>query len=384
MNVPMLDLKAQFTTIEPEIRSAIDEVLDSQRFIMGPQVNALEEEVASYCNAKHAIGCASGSDALLLSLMAAGVGQGDAVITTPYTFFATAGAISRLGATPVFVDIDPQTYNIDPNCIEDVFVGNGIYGSRFSAHGSRIKVLLPVHLYGQSADMDSITDIAKCHNCAVIEDAAQAIGTEYRGRRVGSIGDFGCFSFFPSKNLGCMGDGGVITTNNDDYAEKLKVLRLHGSKPKYYHKVIGCNSRLDALQAAIVRTKLPKLDSWTEGRQKNAAWYTQAFTDAGLVDKNLLTPYVVPNGRHIYNQYVLRVKDRDGLLAHLKARNVGAEIYYPVPLHIQECFAELGYSEGDLPHSEEAAKETLAIPIYPELTNEQKQYVVDVIKEFYS
>jgi dTDP-4-amino-4,6-dideoxygalactose transaminase len=347
MQVPLLDLNAQYSGLENDVRKVFDEVFASKRFIMGPQVNALEEEIASYCSAKHAIGCASGSDALLLSLMAAGVGQGDAVITTPYTFFATAGAISRLGATPVFVDIDPQTYNIDPNGIEDALAGNGIYGSRFTVHGSRIKALIPVHLYGQSADMDPIMDIAKRNGCAVIEDAAQAIGTEYKGKRVGSIGDFGCFSFFPSKNLGCMGDGGVITTNNDQYAEKLKVLRLHGSKPKYYHKVIGFNSRL-------------------------------------LVDKNLLTPYVVPNGRHIYNQYVLRVKDRDGLLAHLKANNIGTEIYYPVPLHVQECFADLGYKEGDLPHSEEAAKETLAVPIYPELTDEQKRYVVDTIKTFYS
>jgi dTDP-4-amino-4,6-dideoxygalactose transaminase len=373
--VPLLDLNAQYSSIEDEIRKVFDEVLQSKRFVMGPQVQELEADVAKYCNARHAIGCASGSDALLLSLMAAGVGHGDEVITTPYTFFATAGAISRLGAKPIFVDIDPLTYNIDPNSIEDVFQRRG--------NQSRIKAIIPVHLYGQSADMDPIMDIARRYNCVVIEDAAQAIGTEYKGRKVGSISHFGCFSFFPSKNLGCLGDGGMITTNDDEYADKLRVLRLHGSKPKYYHKVVGCNSRLDALQAAFLKVKLPHLDSWTEGRQKNANWYTEAFAKSGLVDRYLVTPYITSGGRHIYNQYVLRVRDRDGLMAVLKEKGIGTEVYYPVPLHLQECFADLGYKEGDLPHSEEAAKETLAIPIYPELTEEQKCYVVDTIKGYY-
>jgi dTDP-4-amino-4,6-dideoxygalactose transaminase len=346
-------------------------------------VAELEVDIARYCGAKHAVGCASGSDALLLSLMAAGVGQGDEVITTPYTFFATAGAISRVGAKPVFVDIDPRTYNIDPEAISDVFAGKGIYASRVTNKGSRVKAVIPVHLYGQMADMDPLMDIARDRGLVVVEDAAQAIGSEYKGRRAGSIGDFGCFSFFPSKNLGCMGDGGVITTNDDAYAERLRVLRVHGSKPKYYHKVVGCNSRLDTLQAAIVRTKLPHLDGWTESRQSNAAWYTDAFVEAGLADRQLVTPYVVPEGRHIYNQYVVRVKDRDGLMARFKEKGIGTEVYYPVPLHLQECFADLGYREGDLPHAEVAAGETLALPIYPELNGEQKCFVVNVVTEFY-
>ena len=371
MNVPMLDLNAQYQTIKGEVEGAINTVLSEQKFINGPQVKELETEVAKYSNTKHAVGCASGTDALLLSLMAAGVGYGDEVITTPYTFFATAGSIARTGATPVFVDIDPRTYNIDPTLIAAKVT-------------NKTKAIIPVHLYGQVADMDPIMDIAKENNLVVIEDGAQAIGSEYKGRRAGSIGDFGCFSFFPSKNLGCMGDGGMVVSNNDEYAEKVRVLRVHGSKPKYYHHVVGCNSRLDTLQAAILNVKLPKLDSWTEGRQKNAAWYDEAFVKAGLADRNVITPYVVEGGRHIYNQYVLRTKNRDELMAHLKEKNIGNCIYYPVPLHLQGCFAELGYKEGDMPHSEEAAKETLAIPIYTELTDEQKQYVVDSIKEFYA
>jgi len=391
MNVPLLDLKAQYSTIKDEVRQAVDAVIESQHFIMGPQVKSLEEKVAAYTNCKHAIGCASGSDALLLSLMAIGLKPGDAVITTPYTFFATAGAISRLGATTIFVDIDPKTYNIDPNCIEDVINKKGIYGSRLTAHRSpltthhsRIKAIIPVHLYGQSADMDPIMEIAKRHNLVVIEDGAQAIGTEYKGRRVGSIGHFGCFSFFPSKNLGGFGDGGIVTTNNDEYAERLRVLRVHGSKPKYYHKIVGCNSRLDTLQAAVIEVKLGHLDKWSAARKANADWYNDTLTKAGLVDRQLITPYEIPGGRHIYNQYVIRAKNRDGLMARFKEKNIGTEIYYPVPLHIQECFADLGYKTGDLPHSEGAAKETMALPIYPELTIEQRRYVVDTISEFYA
>ena len=380
MKVPLLDLKAQYKTIESEIKSAIDTVLESQHFVMGPQVKSLEEKAAKYTNCKHAIGCASGSDALLLSLMAMDIKPGDAVITTPYTFFATAGAIARLGATTIFVDIDPRTYNIDPEKIEEAFTHN----SQLTTHHSQIKAIIPVHLYGQAADMDPIMELAKQRNLTVVEDAAQAIGTEYKGRRVGSIGDFGCFSFFPSKNLGGFGDGGMITTNNDEYAERLRVLRLHGSKPKYYHKVVGVNSRLDTLNAAVLEVKLTYLDKWSETRKANADWYNDEFRKAGLSDRQIQTPYEVLGGRHIYNQYVIRCKDRDGLQAHLKENGVGCEIYYPVPLHVQECFRDLGYKAGDCPVSEEAAKETLAIPIYPELTTEQKQYVVATIKAFYS
>lgn len=370
MNVPLLDLKAQYATIRDEVRQAVDAVLESQHFIMGPQVKTLEEKVAAYTNCKHAVGCASGSDALLLSLMAVGVKPGDEVITTPYTFFATAGAIARLNARTVFVDIDARTYNIDPGRIE----------SRIT---KKTRAIIPVHLYGQSADMDPIMDIARRHNVAVIEDGAQAIGTEYKGRRVGSIGDFGCFSFFPSKNLGGFGDGGIITTNNDEYAEKLRVLRVHGSKPKYYHKYVGCNSRLDALQAAVIEVKLRHLDNWSAARKANAEWYNDALTKAGLVDRQLITPYEVPGGRHIYNQYVIRAKNRDGLMARFKEKGIGTEVYYPVPLHIQECFRDLGYKTGDMPHSESAAKETMVFPVYPELTTEQKHYVIDTICEFY-
>lgn len=372
MQVPLLDLKAQYAAIKEEIRIAVDEVLESQHFIMGPQVKTLEEKVAAYTQCKHAVGCASGSDALLISLMAMEIKPGDGVITTPYTFFATAGAISRLGAVPVFVDIDPKTYNIDPNCIEAVM-------SR-----PRIKAIIPVHLYGQSADMDAIMDVVKKYNLVVIEDGAQAIGTEYKGTRVGSIGHFGCFSFFPSKNLGGFGDGGIVTTNDDNFAERLRVLRLHGSKPKYYHKFVGMNSRLDTLQAAVIEVKLRHLDKWSSARKANADWYNEAFSKLGLAGNKLVTPHEVPGGRHIYNQYVIRAKNRDGLMARFKEKGIGTEVYYPVPLHIQECFVDLGYKIGDFLHSENAAKETMALPIYPELSTQQKQYVVDTIKAFYS
>lgn len=371
MQVPLLDLKAQYATIKDEIRPVLDAVLDSQHFIMGPQVKSLEEKVANYCNSKHAVGCASGSDALLLSLMAMDIKPGDEVITTPYTFFATAGAIARLNATTVFVDIDPRTYNIDPAQIEKKVT-------------RKTKAIIPVHLYGQSSDLDPIMEIAKKNNLVVIEDGAQAIGAEYKGCRVGSIGRFGCFSFFPSKNLGGFGDGGMVTTNDDNYAERLRVLRVHGSKPKYYHKFVGMNSRLDTMQAAVIEVKLGHLDTWSATRKANADWYTAAFAKAGLADRFLQTPYEMAGGRHIYNQYVIRAKNRDGLMKHLKDNGIGSEIYYPIPLHLQECFTELGYRQGDCPVSEEAAKETVAIPIYPELTSEQKQYVVDTIRKFYA
>lgn len=371
MQVPLLDLKVQYNSIKEEIGRAIDIVLESQHFIMGPQVKSLEEKISKYTNSKHAIACASGSDALLISLMAMDIKPGDEVITTPYTFFATAGAVARLNARTVFVDIDPNTCNIDPNRIEKAIT-------------SKTRAIIPVHLYGQSADMDPVMEIARRHNLAVIEDGAQAIGTEYKGRRVGSIGHFGCFSFFPSKNLGGFGDGGMVTTNDDNYAERLRVLRVHGSKPKYYHKFVGLNSRLDTLQAAIIEVKLGHLDKWSAMRKANADWYNSAFAKAELADRQIQTPYEVPGGRHIYNQYVIRAKDRDNLMKHLKENGIGNEVYYPVPLHLQECFMDLGYKQGDCPVSEKAAKETVAIPIYSELTADQKQYVVDTIRKFYS
>ena len=387
MQVPLLDLKAQFQPIEAEVRKAIDGVLASQHFIMGSEVGELEKEVAEYSRVLYAIGCASGSDALLLALMAMDIQPGDGVITTPYTFFATGGAIARLGAIPVFVDIDPKTYNIDVAKVEEFFAGkHPLHKDRANKlpEAKRVKAIIPVHLYGQMADMDALCAVAKKYNLVNIEDAAQSIGAEYNGKRAGEFGDFCCFSFFPSKNLGCMGDGGMMTTNCPDYYESLKVLRLHGSKPKYYHKVVGVNSRLDTLQAAILRVKLPKLDAWTKARQDNAAWYNQVFTQVGLAGKFIELPYNAPkSNRHIYNQYVLRAQKRDELMKFLKEKNIGTEVYYPVPLHLQECFAYLGYRNGDLPHSEAAALQTLALPVYPELTHEQKQYVADTVKAFY-
>lgn len=382
MQVSLLDLKAQYNTIKDEVKESIEQVLESQHFIMGPQVKSLEEKIAAYTQCKHAVAVASGSDALVISLMAMDIKPGDAVITTPYTFFATAGAVARLGAIPIFVDINPKTYNIDPEKIEDVFRKKSVNRSPLTVNQSSIKALIPVHLYGQSADMDPIMDIAKRYNLTVIEDGAQAIGTEYKGRRVGSIGDFGCFSFFPSKNLGGFGDGGMVTTNSDEYADKMRVLRLHGSKPKYYHKVVGMNSRLDTLNAAVLEVKLAHLDKWSTARKNNAEWYNAKFKDVGLADQFVTTPYS-EGWRHIYNQYVIRCKNRDGLMKHLKENGIGCEVYYPVPLHIQECFKDLGYKQGDCPISEAAALETVAIPVYPELTPEQKGYVVETIRKFY-
>ena len=367
MNVPLLDLKAQYQTIKAEIDSAVAEVLESQYFILGPKVKECEAAIAEYSGCAHAVGVASGTDALLISLMTEGIGAGDEVITTPYTFFATAGCIARTGAKPVFVDIDPVTYNIDPELIESKITPD-------------TKAIIPVHLYGQMADMDPIMEIAERHDLVVIEDAAQAVGAEYKGRRAGSIGHYGCFSFFPSKNLGGAGDGGMVVTNNADSAEKLAVMRVHGSKPKYHHHVVGGNFRLDALQAAVVNVKLRHLDGWTAGRQANAARYGKLFAKAGLADDPVALPQTLTD-RHIFNQYVIRVPRRDELIAHLKEKNVGCAIYYPVPLHLQECFACLGHEQGDLPHSEKAATETLAIPVYPELTDEQAKYVVDCVAE---
>lgn len=358
--VPLLDLKAQYAALRDEIHAAMDRVIESQHFILGPEVEALESEVAVYSHCKYGIGVSSGTDALLVALMAIDLQPGDEVITTPYTFFATAGSIARLGGRPVFVDIDPRTYNIDPAGIE-------------AAITPRTKAIMPVHLFGQMADMDPIMAIAERHGLYVIEDAAQAIGAEYKGRRAGSIGHLGCFSFFPSKNLGGFGDGGMVTTNDLALADKVKLLRGHGAHPKYYHKVVGGNFRLDALQATVLRVKLRYLDEWTAARQRNAERYRELFAAAG-VDIDL--PYDAGYGRHIYNQFVIRCERRDALMAHLKARQIGTEIYYPVPMHLQECFGDLGYRAGDFSNSEQASLKTLAIPVYPGLRDEQQRAVV--------
>ncbi|MFW6164171.1 MAG: DegT/DnrJ/EryC1/StrS family aminotransferase [Planctomycetota bacterium] len=361
MKVPLLDLKAQYAGIREEVRAAVDRVMDSQYFILGPEVQALEEEVAAYAGAGHAVGCASGTDALLLALMALNVGSGDEVITTPFSFFATAGSIWRTGATPVFVDIEPETFNIDPE---------GVRG----AITEKTKAIMPVHLFGQCAEMDPILEAAG--DIPVVEDAAQALSAEYKGTKAGALGTIGCFSFFPSKNLGGFGDGGMCTTDDDVLAERLRRLRVHGAERKYYHKEIGFNSRLDALQAAILRVKLPHLDAWSDARAAHAARYDELLADA-----NVVTPVARPHCRHVYNQYTLRAPDRDAVVAGLKERGIGCSIYYPVPLHLQDCFAGLGYSEGDLPVSEKAAAEVLSIPVYPELTAEMQQYVADTVRE---
>jgi len=383
--VPLLDLKAQYATIRDEVRTAIDRVLESQYFILGPEVQALEKEVAAYSQCGYGIGVSSGTDALLVALMALNIGPGDEVITTPYTFFATAGSIARLGAKPVFVDIDPATYNLDPSPIE-------------AAITPRTRAIMPVHLFGQMADMDPIMVLANRHGLDVIEDAAQAIGSEYKGRRAGSIGHLGCFSFFPSKNLGGFGDGGMVVTNDPDLAQRVNILRKHGAQPKYHHKFVGGNFRLDAIQAAVLRVKLKHLDEWTAGRQRNADRYRELFDqepttkDQGRTSSDAdspAKPFVVghPSSvttRHIYNQFVVRCARRDELMAYLKARGIGCEVYYPLPLHLQECFADLGYELGDSPVSERAAQETLALPIYPELTADQQRTVVEAIMQFYA
>ncbi len=365
MNVPLLDLKAQYSVVKAEVEAAIAEVLESQHFILGPKVDQCEKAVAAYSACAHAIGVSSGSDALLVCLMAENIGPGDEVITTPYTFFATAGAVARVGATPIFVDIDPATYNLDVAQVR-------------SKVTPRTRAIIPVHLYGQMGDMDPVMDVASEHGLVVIEDAAQAIGAEYKGRRAGSIGHYGCFSFFPSKNLGAAGDGGMVVTNDVQRAEKVRCLRAHGSKPKYHHKIIGGNFRLDAIQAAIVSAKLPHLDTWTAARQRNAKRYDQLFREAGL---QIGLPTVLP-GRHIFNQYVIRIAKRNELQAYLQKKGIGTEVYYPVPMHLQECFAYLGHARGAFPESERAAEETLALPIYPEMTEAQARFVVECIGEF--
>jgi len=363
MKVPLLDLKAQYAGIRDEIRAALDRVLESQHFILGPEVDAFEKEIAAYCGSTYAIGVSSGTDALLLALMAVGIGPGDEVITTPYSFFATAGAIARLGARPVFVDIDARTFNINSKGIE----------ARITP---RTRALVPVHLFGQMADMLSIMELARKHNLFVIEDAAQAIGAELNQKRAGSIGHAGCFSFYPSKNLGGFGDGGMITTNDADLAARMRLLRSHGFRAKYYSEQLG-NFRLDEIQAAVLRVKLKYLDRWTEGRRRNAAFYRESLSRL----ETITLPYQMPHSRHIYNQFVIRSARRDELMAHLRKKQIGCEVYYPVPLHLQTCFKELSYKAGELPASEAAAKESLALPIYPELTAEMLQAVVEAIRE---
>ena len=384
--VPLLDLKAQYAQIRAEVLPVIESVCASQHFILGEHVRAFEAEVAQYCGASAGIGVSSGTDALLLALMAFGIGAGDEVITSPFTFFATAGTIARTGARPVFCDIDPETFNISGAAVESFIerqcrVDQGVLVNRWT--GGRIRALMPVHLYGQSADMDALVRIARAYGLRIIEDAAQAIGTEYSdGTRVGSIGDIGCFSFFPSKNLGAFGDAGLCTTNDPDLAEHMRVLRVHGGKPKYFHAFIGGNFRIDELQAAILRVKLKHLDAWTEARQRNAAYYSAAFERAGLAP-HIVTPRAPAAGRHIFNQYAIRAERRDELRAALTERGIGTEIYYPVPLHLQQCFAALGHQQGDFPESERAAAETLALPVYPELSEAQLAHVVAAVAEFY-
>lgn len=367
--IPLLDLQAQYRPIRDEILAAITRVADSQRFILGPEVDALEDELASMLEVPHALGVSSGTDAILLALMTLDIGPGDEVITTPYSFFATAGCIARLGARPVFVDIDLETFNIDPALIA-------------SAVTSRTKAIMPVHLFGLSADVDAILEVAEKHALPVVEDAAQAIGATWQTRPLGGFGKFGCFSFFPSKNLGGFGEGGLVTTTDADLAKRARLFRSHGMEPKYYHHLVGGNFRMDALQAAVLRVKAPRLDAWTEARRLNARRYVQLFTDAGLADRVVL-PVESSGRRHIYNQFVIRSTERDGLRQHLERSGIGTEIYYPVPLHLQPCFANLGYRAGAFPRAEQAAAESLALPIYGELTGEQQGQVVDAVATFF-
>ena len=368
MSVPLLDLEAQYQPLRSEILAAITRVCDSQRFIMGPEVDALERELCALIGVTHAIAVSSGTDALLLALMALGIKAGDEVVTSTYSFFATAGAIARVGARPVLVDIDPVTFNIDT-------------AQAAAAVTPRTKAIIPVHLFGLGADMDPIMERANRDGIPVIEDAAQAIGSSYKSRPLGTIGAFGCFSFFPSKNLGAFGDAGLLTTEDGTLADRARLLRTHGMKPKYYHHLVGANFRMDALQAAVLRVKAPHLQSWTDGRRRNAARYRQLFRAAGL-EPAVTLPVEPADRSHIFNQFVIRVADRDGLKKHLDQQNIGNEIYYPVPFHLQPCFADLGYRRGAFPHAERAADQSLAIPVYGELTAAQQETVVSAIGQF--
>jgi len=386
MHVPLLDLKGQYAALKVEVEQAIREVCDSQRFVLGPKVVDLEQRVAAYSHAQFGIGVSSGTDALLIALMALDIGPGDEVITSPFTFFATAGVIARLGARPVFCDIDADTFALSPSGVSEFVAeqcdqdGDRLINRRT---GGVIKALVPIHLYGQMADMDALNRLARQHRFAVIEDAAQAIGAAGAdGRRAGSVGDVGCLSFFPTKNLGAFGDAGMCVTNSRSLAERLRVLRVHGGEPKYYHSFIGGNFRLDELQAAVLLVKLKHLDEWTEARQRNAAHYTALLDAAGLAE-SVRAPAVKAGHRHIFNQYVIRTKRRDELRAHLDARGIGTEIYYPLPLHEQQCFAYLGHEPEDFPVAHQAAAEVLALPIYPELGTEQREYVVAQVAVFF-
>ena len=369
MNVPLLDLQAQYASLRDEIRPVIERVLESQRFVLGDEVRRLETSIADYCQTKHAVGCASGSDALLLALMALDVKSGDEIITTPFSFFATASCVARLGARPVFVDIDPSTYNIDVSQVADAIT-------------SRTKAIMPVHIYGQCAEVDPLLALGERHGIPVIEDAAQAIGATDHGRPAGSMGAIGCFSFYPTKNLGGAGDGGIVTTNDEQLAQRMRRLRAHGGITEYQHTEVGINSRLDELQAAVLNVKLTRLDQWSDERAQRADFYTQLLKEADL-SFELTTPAVRTECRHIFHQYVIRVpRHRDALMDHLRECGVGTKVYYPIPLHRQECFAYLGYKEGAFREAERAAAETFALPAYPELSEEQQTYVVDSIKSF--
>lgn len=369
MKVPLLNLQAQYVSLRDELRQTVDQVFESQHFVLGKYGRELENEIADYSQTRFAVGCASGSDALLLALMALDIGDGDEVITTPFTFFATGGAIARLGAKPVFVDIDADSYNIDPGLVE-------------AAITPRTKAIMPVHLYGQCVEMEPLLKISSKSGTPIIEDAAQAIGAEDNGRRAGSLGLVGTLSFYPTKNLGGAGDGGMLTTNDEEFANRLRRLRTHGGINEYQHSEVGINSRLDEIQAAVLVVKLKHLDQWSNGRAEKAKRYTTYFDEAGI-GFEVIPPYVREDGRHIFHQYVIRVpRHRDRLAEHLKEQGIGTKVYYPIPLHLQECFSYLGHGAGAFPESERAAAETLALPIYPELTDEQQRYVVDAIKEF--
>lgn len=394
MPVPLLDLKSQYQTLREQIRAEVDAIMDSQQFILGPKVESFEQAICDYTGANHAIGVTSGTDALLIVLMALGIGPGDAVVTTPFTFFGTAGSIARTGATPLFVDIDPGTFNISPASLQAVLESGTINaeGKPVTAKGEVVKAIMPVHLYGLCADMDAINALAQRYNLPVIEDAAQALGSSYPSKdgakQAGAVGDFGCYSFFPSKNLGAFGDGGMVVCKDAGMAATIRALRNHGGERRYYHRLIGGNFRLDALQAAVLEIKLPHLDGWSQARQRNAALYREEFAAAGLAGVLTLPcePYATSSlpYHHIFNQFVIRAPRRDELCKALEAAGVGHAIYYPLPLHLQECFAYLGYSEGDFPNAEQAASETLALPIFPELEPAQIRIVVETIQDFYA
>jgi dTDP-4-amino-4,6-dideoxygalactose transaminase len=375
--VPLLDLKAQFAPLRAQVNDAVQRVVESQRFILGPEVESLEQEVARYTGAEHAIGCASGTDALILSLAVLDLKSDDEVITTPFSFFSTASCAYRVGARPAFADIDPRTFNIDPERVEDAIT-------------ERTRALLPVHLFGQSADMDRLLEIARLRDLPVVEDAAQALGASYRldgaerPSHCGTLGTLGCYSFFPSKNLGGFGDGGMIVTSDRQLAERLRALRVHGGRQMYHHQWIGWNSRLDALQAAVLRVKLPQLDGWSVGRARNAQHYDRMLTQSGLVESgHVKLPLHAESRDHIFNQFTLRVERRDELKSHLDECGIGNSVYYPVALHLQECFRDLGYGEGDFPHAEQACREVISLPVYPELTEDQRETVVGRIVDFY-